>query len=99
MANIRQRGKNSWEFTVSTGKGPNNKYGRETKTFEITEKLSPKKLQEYLEYEYAKFKEEVKSGNYIKPSKKRLKSLSHYGKLIMLFPTFLLQHSKRMKDT
>ena len=45
MANIRQRGKNSWEFTVSTGKGPNNKYGRETKTLEVTEKLSPKKLQ------------------------------------------------------
>ncbi|AZS14563.1 tyrosine-type recombinase/integrase [Paenibacillus lutimineralis] len=93
MANIRQRGKNSYEFTVSTGKGPNNKYGRETTTIEVTEKMSPKKLQEYLEYEYAKFKEEVKSGNYIKPSKKTFEEFipmwkTHYA-ISKLSPTTL----------
>lgn len=93
MSNIRQRGKNSFEFTVSTGKGPNNKYGRETTTIEVTEKMSPKKLQEYLEFEYAKFKDEVKSGNYIKPSKKSFEEFidlwrTHYA-LSKLSPTTL----------
>ncbi|MGG4344964.1 tyrosine-type recombinase/integrase [Paenibacillus lautus] len=102
MANIRQRGKNSWEFTVSTGKGPNNKYGRETKTLEVTEKLSPKKLQEYLEYEYAKFKEEVKSGNYIKPSKKTFEEFitlwkTHYA-ISNLSPTTLETYNRHINS-
>lgn len=102
MVNIRQRGKNSYEFTVSTGKGPNNKYGRETKTIEVTEKMSPKKLQEYLEYEYAKFKEEVKSGNYIKPSKKTFEEFipmwrTHYA-ISKLSPTTLEAYEGHIKS-
>jgi integrase len=73
MANIRQRGENSWEFTVSMGKGPDNKYDRRYKTIEVTEKMSPKKLQEYLDFEYAKFKQELETGEYISPGKKTFK--------------------------
>ncbi len=69
MANIRQRGTNTWEFTVSLGKGPNNKYIRKTKTIEVTEKMTPKKLHEYLEFEYSKFKQELETGSYITPGK------------------------------
>ncbi|MFC5532249.1 tyrosine-type recombinase/integrase [Cohnella yongneupensis] len=70
MANIRQRGTNTWEFTVSMGKGPDNKYERRYKTVEVTEKMSPKKLQEYLDFEYAKFKQELETGEYITPGRK-----------------------------
>ncbi|MHA0855888.1 site-specific integrase [Paenibacillus sp. CMAA1364] len=73
MANFRQRGTNTWEFTVSMGKGPNNKYDRRYKTIEVTEKMSPKKLQEHLEFEYAKFKQELETGEYITPGKKTFK--------------------------
>lgn len=73
MANIRPRGKNTYEFTVSLGKGPNNKYDRRYKSIEVTEKMTPKKLQEYLDYEYAKFKQELETGEYIVPGKKTFK--------------------------
>lgn len=71
MANIRQRSKtkNTWEFTVYHEKDANNRYIRHTKTITVTEKLSPKKLQEYLEFEYAKFKQEVETGEYRTPEK------------------------------
>lgn len=69
MANIRQRGKDSWELTVSLGKGPNNKYIKKSKTIKVTEKMTPKKLQEYLEFEYSKFKQELETGMYITPGK------------------------------
>ncbi len=69
MANIQKRGENSYCFTVSLGKGPNNKYIRRTKTIKIEQKLSPKKLNEYLEYEYAKFRQEILAGEYIAPDK------------------------------
>ncbi|OAB30191.1 integrase [Paenibacillus macquariensis subsp. defensor] len=73
MANFRQRGTNTWEFTVSLGKGPNNKYIRRYKSIEVTEKMSPKKLQEHLEFEYAKFKQELETGEYITPGKMTFK--------------------------
>ncbi len=70
MANIRQRGSNSWEFTVSMGKGSDGKYSRRTKTITVEEKMTPKKLQEYLEHEYLKFKQELETGEYITPGRK-----------------------------
>ncbi len=73
MANMRQRGENSWEFTVSMGKGSDNKYDRRYKTIEVTEKMSPKKLQDYLDFEYAKFKQELETGEYITPGKRTFK--------------------------
>lgn len=73
MANIQKRGENSYFFTVYTGKGPDGKYKRRTKTITVTEKMSPKKLQEYLEFEYAKFKQEVLAGEYIAPNRMTFK--------------------------
>lgn len=70
MANIQPRGQNSYFFTVSLGKGPDNKYIRKTKTIHVEEQMPPKKLREYLEFEYAKFNAEVESGAYITPGKK-----------------------------
>ncbi|WP_438351579.1 site-specific integrase [Paenibacillus sp. FA6] len=70
MANIRQRGLNTWEFCVNMGRGPNNKYIRKFKNIEVTEKMTPKKLQEHLEFEYAKFKQALETGEYITPGKK-----------------------------
>lgn len=72
MANIQQRGENSYCFTVSLGKGADNKYKRRTKTIKIEQKISPKKLKEFLEFEYAKFKQEVLAGEYIAPDKMHL---------------------------
>lgn len=69
MANIQKRGENSYFFTVYTGRGPDGKYKRRTKTITVKEKLTPKKLQEYLEAEYLKFKQEVEAGEYISPQK------------------------------
>jgi len=51
MANIQKRGENSYFFTVYTGRGPDGKYKRRTKTITVEQKLTPKKLQEYLEAE------------------------------------------------
>ena len=69
MANIIQRGENSYRFVVSLPKNAKGEYPRRTTTYVVTEKLSPKKLEEHLEHEYLKFKQEVLSGNYIKPEK------------------------------
>ncbi|MNW41398.1 Transposase [compost metagenome] len=72
MANIQKRGNNSWFFTVYTGLGPDKKYGRETKTITITDEAllkTTKRLQDYIDTEYMKFKEEVLSGAYIAPQK------------------------------
>lgn len=72
MANIQKRGDNSWFFTVYTGKGPNGKYGRKTKTITVTDEAllkTTKKLQNYLDDEYSKFRQEVEAGEYITPQK------------------------------
>lgn len=65
MASIDKRGENSYRFTVYLPKDAQGKYPRHTKTITINEKMSPKKLEEYLNGEYLKFKNEVLSGNYI----------------------------------
>lgn len=72
MANIQKRGENSWFFTVYTGKGPNGKYGRRTKTITINDEAllkTTRKLKDYIEAEYLKFREEVEAGEYIAPQK------------------------------
>ncbi|MGN7169300.1 site-specific integrase [Paenibacillus cellulositrophicus] len=72
MANIQKRGDNSWFFTVYTGKGPRGKYGRKTKTITITDEAllkTTKKLQNYLDDEYSRFRQEVLAGEYITPQK------------------------------
>ncbi|GIP60579.1 site-specific integrase [Paenibacillus woosongensis] len=72
MANIQKRGENSWFFTVYTGKGPNGKYGRKTRTITITDEAllkTTKKLQNYLDDEYSKFRQEVEAGEYIAPQR------------------------------
>jgi len=69
MANIQQRGDNSYFFTISLGKGADGKYNRATKTITVTGKMTPKRLKEYLDHEYLKFKQEARSDSYIAPGK------------------------------
>lgn len=65
MANIEQRGDNSYRFTVYLPKDAKGKYPKVRKSITIEEKMSPKQLKEYLDREYLKFKDEVLSGNYV----------------------------------
>jgi integrase len=72
MPNIQKRGDNSWFFTVYTGLQANGRYGRRTKTITILDEAllkTKKRLQDYLDMEYAKFREEVLAGDYIAPQK------------------------------
>lgn len=72
MANYRQRGENSWELTISLGRGANGKYIRRTKTIVIEDERilrNDKRKGQYLEQEWLRFKEEVEAGNYIAPAK------------------------------
>lgn len=77
MASIRRRGENSWLLTVMAGKDENGKYIRRFKTVTIEDPAllkTKKRLQDYLDAEYAKFREEVESGEYIKPEKMLFKA-------------------------
>lgn len=72
MANIRKRGENSWLLTVMAGKDANGKYIRRFKTVTIDDPVllkTKKRLDDFLNSEYVKFREEVESGEYIKPEK------------------------------
>lgn len=71
MADYEKRGKNSWRLTVSFGTGANNKKNRERKNVKIEDPAilkSEKKIQQFLDEEWLKFKMEVESGNYISPN-------------------------------
>lgn len=59
---VRKRGKNSWELSVSLGKGANGKYIRKYKNVKAKNKTEAKKL-------LAKFVNELESGEYIDPTK------------------------------
>jgi integrase len=61
MANIVKRG-DSWRLTVTSGKDTNGKYIRHTKTVKCRTKREA-------ESEYAKFKTEIETDQYIKPQK------------------------------
>lgn len=69
IANIQNRGENSYRFIVSLGKDADGKYKRATKTYHIKGKYTPKQLKEHLNSEYLKFKEQVLAGQYIAPQK------------------------------
>lgn len=85
ISGIRKRGENTYQFTVSVGKTSSNEYGRKYKTYTVTEKFTPKKLQEHLKHEYLKFKQEVDSETYIAPEK-------------MTFEAFVEQWKKNFAD-
>lgn len=72
MANIQRRGERSWLLTVYQGWGADKKYVRKTKTIRIEDDnllKTTKKLQDYLDGEYAKFKQEIEEGIYIAPQR------------------------------
>ncbi|QHT59339.1 site-specific integrase [Paenibacillus lycopersici] len=72
MANYRKRGNNSFELTISLGRGVKGKYTRRTKTVTVEDERilrAPKRLEIFLDQEWLKFKEEVEAGNYIAPAK------------------------------
>lgn len=69
MASIQKRGENSYLLVVEAGYDANGKRIKRTKTIRVEDKLTPKKLNEYLEMELAKFKMEVEAGEYIAPEK------------------------------
>jgi integrase len=72
---IEKRGENSWRLRVDLGFNPDGTRNRPSKTITIEDKAllkTTKKLQEYLEDQLAAFKQEVLSGNYIKPEKMTL---------------------------
>jgi integrase len=76
LKGIRKRSENSYTFTVSLGKGLDNKYKRAHKTYVVTQNLSPKKLEEHLQREYLKYKQEVLADEYIAPEKMTFKQFS-----------------------
>ncbi|WP_342405549.1 tyrosine-type recombinase/integrase [Brevibacillus sp. FSL K6-2834] len=72
MASIEKRGANSWRLTVELGYGPNGERLRERKVIKVEDPAllkTKKKLREYLESEWLKFKLEVEAGEYITPEK------------------------------
>ncbi|EHQ63627.1 integrase [Paenibacillus dendritiformis C454] len=64
MASIEQRGETSFRLTVETGYLPDGTRDRERKTVKVNKALlrSPRKLQEFLNMELAKFQLEVEGG-------------------------------------
>lgn len=69
MASIEKRGKNSYRLIVEAGYDGQNKRLKRSRAIKVDEKLTPKKLKEYLELELVKFKMEVEAGEYIAPEK------------------------------
>ncbi len=76
MANIEQRGDNSYRFTVYLPKDAHGKYPKIRKSRIIEEKMSPKLLKEFLDREYLKFKDEVLSGNHVQTERILFKDFS-----------------------
>lgn len=72
MASIEKRGKYSWRLVVEAGYDSNGKRKKRYKTIRVEDPAllrAPKRLQEHLELELAKFKIEVEAGEYFKPEK------------------------------
>lgn len=75
MPSIERRGKNSFRLIVELGKDAQGRRLREKKTIRVEDPAllkTKKKLQEYLEQEWYKFKAEVEAGTYAKPEKMTL---------------------------
>ncbi|MDT2247893.1 site-specific integrase [Paenibacillus larvae] len=73
---IEKRGENTWRLTIDLGynqDGSRNRLRRKVVVEDKTLLKTKKKLREHLEDELAKFKQEVLSGEYIKPEKMTLK--------------------------
>ena len=72
MPSIEKRGKNTWRLTVELGYDAEGNRIRERKLIKVEDRgllKTTKKLREYLENEWYKFKAEVEAGEYIKPAK------------------------------
>ncbi|MEV2286465.1 tyrosine-type recombinase/integrase [Paenibacillus larvae] len=73
---IEKRGENTWRLTIDLGYNPDgsrNRLRRKVVVEDTALLKTKKKLREHLEDELAKFKQEVLSGEYIKPEKMTLK--------------------------
>ncbi|ELK43294.1 integrase family protein [Brevibacillus agri BAB-2500] len=73
---IEKRGENTWRLRVDLGYNPDGTRNRPSKSITIEDKellRTTKKLQDYLEDQLYQFKQEVLSGQYIKPSKMTFK--------------------------
>lgn len=69
---IEKRGERSWRLRIDLGYNPDGSRNRVSKTITVEDKAllkTTRKLQEYLEDQLHQFKQEVLSGNYIKPQK------------------------------
>ncbi|OUS70269.1 site-specific integrase [Paenibacillus sp. MY03] len=69
---IEKRGDNTWRLTVDLGTNPDGTRNRPRKTVTVEDKAllkTTKKLRDYLEDQLHIFKQEVESGEYIKPAK------------------------------
>ncbi|KKX56367.1 tyrosine-type recombinase/integrase [Brevibacillus borstelensis] len=76
MAYTEKRGENSYRLVVELGFDANGKRIKRQKTIRVEEKLSPKKLKEFLETELVKFKLQVESGEYLKPEKTKFEDFA-----------------------
>lgn len=75
MAYIEKRGESSFLLRVEAGYDSKRKRIRRSKTIRLEDKSllkTKRKLTDFLEVEYHKFKAEVQSGNYIFPEKMTL---------------------------
>jgi integrase len=72
MPTIEKRGHNSWRLEVEDGRDANGKRIRWRKTITIEDEAllkTTRKLQDYLQNELMKFRQEIESGQYIKPDR------------------------------
>ena len=72
MPSIEKRGKNSWRLIVEGGYDATGKRIQHKKTIKIEDETilkSKRRLQDYLQMELARFKQEIESGQYIKPER------------------------------
>lgn len=69
---IEKRGENSWRLRVDLGYYPDGRRNRPSTTITVEDPAllrTKKKLRDYLEDQLAMFKQQVLSGNYVKPGK------------------------------
>ncbi|SIS89207.1 tyrosine-type recombinase/integrase [Alicyclobacillus vulcanalis] len=72
MANIEKRSERSWRLTVDGGFDTNGKRVLHRKTIRIEDESilrSKRRLQEYLQHEYLRFRQEIETGLYTKPER------------------------------
>jgi integrase len=75
MPSIEKRGNNSWRLIVEDGYDASGKRVQRRKTIKIEDEAllkTKRRLQDYLQMELVKFRQEVESGQYIKPERTTL---------------------------